>query len=201
MPKAYLVMNTSEYIEYIEKIKGLRLDKNDFLEMINGQNDNNNIYVGTCELGYCVRANRYIKKGEYIYTFNGITIDFAETTTRGEWECMPLQYGDDKYIDTEAPGMFVNHSCEPNAGIKGNFDLIAIVDIPIHEEIRFDYSTTMDEDHYQMECKCGKPSCRNIVTDFKKLPIEVREKYLQFHVVMPFISKKYEKESILKILV
>lgn len=84
-------------------------------------------------------------------------------------ECMPLQYNNDKYIDTEAPGKFVNHSCEPNAGIKDDFNLIALEDIKLHEEIRFDYLTTMDEDSYEMECKCNMPTCRKVVPDFKYL--------------------------------
>jgi hypothetical protein len=171
--------------------KDLYLDKKAFIDIVNSQYQNCNIYVGFCELGYCVRMKKDIKKGELIYTFKGPTISFDETKTSGIMECMSLQYGFDKYIDTEAPGRFVNHSCEPNTGIIDDFDLVALEDIPIHSEIRFDYSTTMDEDYYQMECKCGKPSCRKVVTDFKLLPEETRKRYLDLNIVMNFIKAQY----------
>ena len=35
---------------------------------------------------------------------------------------------------------FVNHSCEPNAGFKGQIFLVAMRDIQPDEEIRFDYA-------------------------------------------------------------
>lgn len=171
--------------------KELHIDKKTFIDIVNSQHFNHTIYVGICELGYCVRAKRIIKKGEVIYTFKGEVISFEETKTRGETECMSLQFEQDKYIDTEAPGRFVNHSCEPNTGIRNNFDLVALEDIAIHDEVRFDYSTTMDENHYQMECKCGKPTCRKIVTDFKLLPLETRKKYLALDIVLDFIKRQY----------
>lgn len=171
--------------------KDLQISKKAFVDIVNSQLTLDTILVGISELGYCVRAKRDIKKGELIYTFKGETINFDDTKTRGEMECMSLQYDVDKYIDTEAPGKYVNHSCEPNAGIKNNFDLVALEDIKLHEEIRFDYSTTMDEDSYEMECKCGKSSCRKLVTDFKYLPNEIRKKYLDLGIVMKFIELKY----------
>lgn len=171
--------------------KELYLDRQTHLDILIHQDADPNIYVGFCNLGYCIRAKRNISEGEFIYRFAGRTISFLETTTRGECECMSLQYEKDKYIDTEVPGRFVNHSCEPNAGLFQNFDLKAIVDIPIHHEITFDYSTSMDEDHYQMECLCGTPSCRKIVTDFKLLPSSVQRYYLNKGIVMDFIKNKY----------
>ena len=171
--------------------KDLHIDRKTFVEIVNNQIKNDKILVGISQLGYCIRAKRDIKKGEVIDTFCGSIIPFEETKKAGEEECRALQIGPNKYINTEAPGRFVNHSCEPNAGITNDLDLIAIEDIPMHTEIRFDYSTTMDEDHYQMECKCGKPSCRKVVTDFKLLPEETRKRYLDLNIVMNFIKAQY----------
>lgn len=178
---------------YIVENKELFLDQKTFVDIVNSQYNNENIYVGFCELGYCVRAKKNILQGEFIYSFQGPIIDFNETTTRGETECMSLQFDQNKYIDTAAPGRFVNHSCEPNAGIFNDFDLYALDNIGIHEEIRFDYSTTMDENHYQMECKCGKPSCRKVVTDFILLPEKTKDNYLKMGIVMKFIQKSIAK--------
>jgi SET domain-containing protein len=169
------------------------MDNKSILERINKEFNSPNIYISECELGFCVRAKRDLRKGEIIYTFQGPEISFEETLTRGETECMSLQFDFNRYIDTVAPGMYINHSCEPNTGIINDFDLMTIEQIPNHTEIRFDYSTTMDENHYQMECKCGRPSCRKIVTDFKLLPSYVKEQYLKLNIVMSFIRMQYVK--------
>lgn len=174
--------------------KELHINRKEFREIVIGQNQNENIIVSICELGFCIIAKRPISKGERIFSFAGPIIDFLETKRRGEQECMPVQTGDNLYIDTEAPWKYINHSCEPNAGIRNNSDLIALEDIPLHAEIRFDYSTTMDENSFTMECKCGKPSCRKVVTDFRLLPRDIQERYFELGIVMDFIRKKYEMD-------
>ena len=75
-------------------------------------------YVGKSDVGLGVFANRGIGRGETILKFWGPIIDFAETKRRGPKECMAIQIGENYYIDTQPPGVFVNHSCEPNAGIR-----------------------------------------------------------------------------------
>jgi hypothetical protein len=178
--------------------QGAYLDPKSIVEILNYQNDPApTLYVSVCELGNCVCARHDIKAGEFIYRFTGPVIDFYETTTRGEYECMCLQYDYDRYIDTEAPGRFVNHSCEPNAGIVNDFDLVALQDIAAHAEITFDYSTTMDEDHYQMECLCRTPSCRGRVTDFKLVPPAIRLGYLSKGVVMSFIRQAITGQNVI----
>jgi len=68
---------------------------------------------------------------------------------------------------------YVNHSCDPNAGviIDGEFSkLVAIQTIGRCEEIRFDYSTTMYKPVLVMNCSCGSAICREKVVDFIFLP-------------------------------
>ena len=88
-----------------------------------------------------------------------------------------LQIGPDLYIGASG-GLddFINHSCEPNAGLRiegTTVDLHAIRDIAAGEEILFDYSTTLDEDDFTMSCQCGAPSCRETIGDGKYLPEDV----------------------------
>ena len=82
-------------------------------------NPNGAVYIAECELGRGVFARRALRKGDLILAFGGPLIDFAETRRRGPRECMAIQVGPDQYIDTLAPGVFVNHSCAPNAGSCG----------------------------------------------------------------------------------
>jgi hypothetical protein len=148
------------------------------------------VYVAECELGRGVFARRTIRKGDIILAFGGPLIDFAETRRRGPRECMAIQVGPNQYIDTLPPGVFANHSCAPNAGIQNDRDLAALRDIQSGEEIRYDYSTTMDEKCFTMHCQCGAPGCRRVVTDFSELPVEVQEFYLSRGLVMSFIARR-----------
>jgi hypothetical protein len=151
------------------------------------------LYIAECNLGRGVFAKRAIRIGETILAFGGALIDFAETKRRGPRECMAIQVGPDQYIDTQPPGVFVNHSCAPNAGIRNDRDLVALRDIPKGEEICFDYSTTMDEKSFTMACRCGTPECRKMVTDFAELPAGTQQYYVTNGLVMGFIAKRFRR--------
>jgi hypothetical protein len=76
---------------------------------------------------------------------------------------------------------YFNHSCDPNAGFKGQIFLVAMRDISTGEEITFDYAMVLHELKdalpYAFDCLCGSPNCRGIVTDNDwKLP-EVQKRY------------------------
>lgn len=150
-------------------------------------------YIRPCDVGLGVFAGRHIQVGEVILRIWGPTIDFAETKRRGPRECMAIQIGPGRYIDTQAPGVFVNHSCEPNAGICDDVNMIALRDIAAGEEIRFDYSTTMEEQSFTMECLCGLPQCRHVISDFSTLPERLQQRYLELRIVMKFIQLSYEQ--------
>ena len=77
----------------------------------------------------------------------------------------------------------MNHSCDPNAGLKEDREMVALREIQPGEEVAFDYSTTMSERHWTMPCACGAAGCRKVVGDFHELPILVQQRYLQLAVV------------------
>jgi uncharacterized protein len=153
---------------------------------------NETFFIDECQFGLGVFANRDIQAGEKILTFGGPLIDFAETKRRGPWECMPLQIGLDQYYDTRPPGIFVNHSCSPNAGIGNDRDLFALRAIRRGEEIYFDYSTTMEEQSFTMRCGCGSLECRRVIGDFSALPATAQADYIARGIVMSFIVRKLE---------
>jgi hypothetical protein len=147
-------------------------------------------FIGQCEVGVGVFANREIPRGELIMAIDGPVIDFAETKRRGRQEHMAIQIAYNNYIDTRPPGVFVNHSCEPNAGIIRNKYLVALRDISKGQEIRYDYSTTMEDRSFTLRCRCGSPGCRKVVRDFSTLPMAIRERYITQGIVMSFILKR-----------
>ena len=63
----------------------------------------------------------------------------------------------------EASMMHLNHSCEPNVGVDGQIVFVAIRDVSPGEELVMDYAM-MDDHDEQMQCHCGTPGCRGLVT-------------------------------------
>ena len=59
---------------------------------------------------------------------------------------------------------FVNHSCEPNLGQRGAYDVVARRDIDAGEELTIDYATHSGADGFDMPCDCGTPRCRGRIT-------------------------------------
>ncbi len=153
--------------------------------------------LGFSKKGFGIFAKRDFQKGEKILSFSGKKITFKQAKLKGEWECMALQidnlsYHKKIYLDLDLPSCYANHSCDPNAGIQNDVDLVAIKKVHKGEEIRYDYSTTMDERSFKMRCECGSPSCRRIVGDFIELNVNLRNAYLENKIVMKFILKKYK---------
>ncbi|MFH1843908.1 MAG: SET domain-containing protein [bacterium] len=149
------------------------------------------IWVGNCEIGNGLFAGRHFNRGELILTLRGPRFTRDDPIHQHEIGANLLQTGPRTYILLEPPGVFANHSCHPNAGIMNTRELVAIRDIVPDEEIRFDYSTTMDEDQWTMPCRCGQLGCRHTVTDFKLLPDTLRTQYLALGIVPRFIARKY----------
>ena len=77
---------------------------------------------------------------------------------------------------------FFNHSCNPNAGFKGQIFLIAMKDIRAGEEVAFDYAMVLHEAEgmpqgYEFTCHCSSPNCRGKVTNNDwKMP-DLQKKY------------------------
>jgi hypothetical protein len=80
-----------------------------------------------------------------------------------------IQIDDDLFIapitgeERESSMLYSNHSCDANLGIRGEITFVAMRDIRAGEELTHDWATT-DDDDYSVECKCGAPNCRKILT-------------------------------------
>lgn len=142
-------------------------------------------------LGRGVHARFPLRAGEQILEFDGPRLTHADVLDLGEAQAYTIQTGPDEYIDTRPPGRFTNHSCEPNSGIFGDRFLLALRDIAAGEEIQFDYSTTMSENHWTMSCRCGRPRCRRLIRDFHFLPPSLQAYYLRLGLVQSFIVKEW----------
>lgn len=147
------------------------------------------IYVADCVLGKGVFAASAIPPGAHLLAFTGPLIDVTRALAKEHRSGDALQIAPDQYIDPDPPGLFVNHSCDPNAGIRPGNRLVALRAIAHGEEIFFDYSTTMLDRLWSMECKCQSPQCRGTILDFDLLPPQVAERYVTLGVVQDFIIR------------
>lgn len=143
--------------------------------------------------GKGVFATAPFKAGELILRYTGPLLRYAQTTP----QTYALQIAPDLYIGESGDfDDFVNHSCDPNAGliIDGlDVRLCAIRDIAAGEEITFDYSTTLDEDDFEFDCLCGSPQCRQRIRDGKHLPPEVWQRYLKLGIVPEYVKRSREQ--------
>ena len=80
-----------------------------------------------------------------------------------------IQIGDDLFIapvsdeERELSMLYLNHSCDPNLGVRGEITFVAMRDIRAGEELTHDWAMT-DDDDYSIECNCGAPDCRKTLT-------------------------------------
>jgi SET domain-containing protein len=146
--------------------------------------------VRDCDTGRGVFAAANIFAGSVIMKYSGPLLRYDQTTP----QTLALQIGPDLYIgESGQADDFVNHSCDPAAGMNiagTDVRLIAIRDIAVGQQITFDYSTTMDEDDFEFDCLCGSPMCRGRIRDFEHLPPQLRRKYSGLKIV-PDYNQKY----------
>lgn len=134
-----------------------------------------------------VFADRDFARGEVIYRLGGRRISYLRCVAE-ILACRiriddPLQIGRNLYIALDEFSIRFNHSCEANAGMRGESELFALVDIPSGSEITFDYSMTVVPSHYswfwRMACSCGAPTCRKRVGDLQSVPRAKLRQYIE----------------------
>ena len=143
------------------------------------------VYISQSSLGLGVFARVPLVPREHIFYMNGKQIGFEQSIAHmGEYS---VQIGVKTYVDPISPARFLNHSCAPNTGFVNGISLIALDRIQPGEEIRFDYSTTMLERHWELDCECGARQCRRRIRDFDLLPDSLQDYYIRLGVVQGFI--------------
>lgn len=90
-----------------------------------------------------------------------------------------------------------NHSCEPNAGFKGQIFLVAMRNIKKGEEVTFDYAMVLSDDSnqepYKLRCLCGSKKCRKTIdTEGWRTPA-LQKKYKGYF--QYYLSEKIDEEK------
>lgn len=132
--------------------------------------------------GKGVFARAPIRRGERLAIFGGAVMWIDELLELPEaLQDFPMQIEERFVLGTrnrEQPEAadFFNHSCDPNAGFRGQIFLVALRGIETGEEVCFDYAMVVSESEgsdvvFEMDCCCGTALCRGkIAEDDWKLP-------------------------------
>jgi SET domain-containing protein len=128
-------------------------------------------------------ARHAIARGEIVAVKGGHVL------TRPQWKALEpslgpaeIQLSDDLFIapverdERHGSMLYINHSCDPCVAIQGQIVLVAMRDIRADEELTIDWATTDDLDD-EMQCRCGSPRCRGVVTGKDWMKPELQAKY------------------------
>jgi uncharacterized protein len=144
-------------------------------------------------------AKELIKKGELVVDFSQGDGEYFSTADWDKIYSLDFDYGiqvdDDLFFSAKDPTQvedadFINHSCDPTCGVKGKVQIVAMRDINPGEEISFDYAMSESSD-YSMECKCGRPGCRKVITGNDWQIPELQEKYRGYF--SDYLQKRIDK--------
>ncbi len=124
--------------------------------------------------GFGVFTNRNFSKGEVVVYGKMVEI-LSERTIHS------FQIDDKTHVQLDMISRTINHSCEPNTGIRNNifqaYDFIALRNIKKGEEITWDYETTEYISISVKNCLCGSRNCRRVLRGFKYRADELLKKY------------------------
>ncbi len=145
--------------------------------------------------GLGVFARELVKAGELLVVWGGVI------TPRDRFERLPpatrrysIQVEEDLFLvpgwEPEAPA-FVNHSCDPNAGMSGQIALVAMRDIAPGEEVCYDYAMSDGSPYDEFACSCGTSICRGRVTGDDWRRPELWERYAGYF--SPYLQRRIDR--------
>lgn len=134
----------------------------------------------TRKYGRAVFAKQDIRKGETIAVFDGPLLDDEFEPWTDDLLNHAIQVGPSEWRDSLGFARYLNHSCDPNCGIKNRNRVVAMRPIRQGEEITWDYEMTEKSTWWRMKCRCGSAQCRGLIGDYRRMPRSVRAKYRGF---------------------
>lgn len=142
-----------------------------------GSHDNKKIVVKNSRYGRGVFAKRKILKGETVAIFDGAIFDDLFDGWNDDLLNHAIQIGPALWRDSCGVARLINHSCDPNCGIKNRIKVVAMKTILPGSEITWDYEMTEKNPWWKMRCRCGSPHCRKTIGNYKNMPLAIRKKY------------------------
>jgi SET domain-containing protein len=142
--------------------------------------DSRKVTILNTSMGLGVFAVATIRRGEMIAAFDGPILDNDFDDWNDDLLNHAIQIGENTWRDSKGIARLINHSCEPNCGVKKLIRIVAMRTIYPGEEITWDYEMTEKNSWWRMKCRCQTPSCRGKIGNYQRLPPAVRRKYKGF---------------------
>ena len=143
--------------------------------------------------GYGIFAREPLAKAELLAVFGGVVYPWDAFMALPERErSLSLQVEENLFLapDKIGEGDYVNHCCEPNAGLSGQIALVAMRDIRPGEEVCFDYAMSDTTPYDEFDCECGAVHCRGRVTgDDWRIPA-LQERYAGYF--SPYVQRRID---------
>jgi hypothetical protein len=141
-----------------------------------------------------VFACQMVKAGEMLVVWGGEVFTWERLIRMPlHMRRLSLQVEENLYLvsSQEGPADWVNHSCDPNAGMSGQIVLVAMRDIAPGEEVCFDYAMTDGSPYDEFECQCGAHNCRRYVTGNDWRQPELWERYAGYF--SPYLQQRIDR--------
>ena len=118
--------------------------------------------------GKAVVARELIEPGEVIGVWSGRIVSAEKLDDlSAEIRRHTVQVEEGLYLASlsadESPD-YINHSCDPNAGLAGEITIVAMQAIHPGEEVTIDYAMCDGSPYDEFDCACGSACCRGRVT-------------------------------------
>ena len=120
-----------------------------------------------------------IAEGEIVAVWAGEVVTSAHVQRFGSGVGRTtVQIDEDLYLCSNGHGFadWINHSCDPNLGLRGQIVLVARRPIAVGEELCLDYAMTDGSPYDEFDCRCGTTLCRGRITgdDWQRPELQAR---------------------------
>ncbi len=139
--------------------------------------------------GQGVYALTPIPAGTLVARCQGTIYSTADRPATGH----AMQIGPELWLWSDGSHLddYFNHSCAPNLGfLHGGLELYSLKDIAAGEELCWDYSTSIAEEGWGLECRCGSARCRKTILHFFSLPAPEQARLLPL--ALQFIRQRFQ---------
>ena len=139
-------------------------------------------------------ARTLIPAGELLIVWGGVIMGLEEIRQIHHDERQyAVQVDENAFLLTPEPegGDYINHSCNPNAGLDGQISIVAMRDIQPGEEVCFDYAMSDSVPYDEFECACGEANCRGRVTGNDWTLHELQVRYAGYF--SPYLQRRINR--------
>jgi SET domain-containing protein len=142
--------------------------------------------------GYGLFALETVQPGELLVMWGGVVLPgekLGELTPIARRHS--IQVEDNLFlapVEVPEPGDYVNHCCDPNAGLLGATGLVAMRMVMPGEEVCYDYAMSDGCQYDEFECSCHAIECRGRVSGNDWTVPALQERYSGYF--SPYLQRR-----------